>query len=188
MNRLIFAILLLGSFVLIGCGSSSPSTEKAGGQSTTPSAETDASNSGQDESRPEGTTGSSESDPDSRPSREAYIRGKVITPAGSTGVASAVIEVREGGENGQILASTVADSAGSFRIQDSPGCMQCWFTARDDKRGMEGSTEINVPDEATFVPEDIYIKLGREGLEMTPFDSTEVDPGRAGGENRTGGR
>jgi len=48
--------------------------------------------------------------------------------------------------------------------------------------------EINVPDGAALVPERIYIKLGREGLEMTPFDSTEVDPGRAGGENRTGGR
>jgi len=158
MSRLVFILLLLSSFALIGCGSSSPSTEGAGAQSTT------------------------------RSSQEAYIRGKVITPAGSTGVAGAVIEVREGGEAGQTLASTVADSVGSFRIQESPDCMQCWFTARDDRRGMEGSTEISVPADAVVVPEVIYIKLGREGLEMTPFDSTEADPGRAGGESRTGGR
>jgi len=173
MNKLALIILFVASFSLIGCGSSSPSTEGTGGKPSAASSD---------------TTSSSEPDSDSRSSREAYILGKVITPAGSTGVAGALIQVREGGENGQTLASTVADSAGSFRIQDSPGCLQCWFAARDDESGMEGSTEVNVPDDAATVPEVIYIKLGREGLEMTPFDSTEVDPGRAGGENRTGGR
>lgn len=125
-------------------------------------------------------------DPPERTQPKVYAQGRVVTPVGSTGVAGAEVSVRSGDRDGNPIASTLADSTGRFRIFDPLRCGQCWFVARDNEKNIEGSTTVEVPERE--VPSTIYVELGREGLELTPFDSTEADPGSGWGKSRSGGR
>lgn len=176
-------VVFLSVFIIAGCGSSKSSTDKStsGNSSIVENTERNPVDSiASDTSR----AGSADSNPPSIPN--LYARGQVITPAGSTGVALAGIEVKAGGRNGRLIASTLADSTGRFRVRKPLKCDQCWFVAKDSRRDIEGSVKVEVPGER--MTNIIYITLGREGLEITPFDTTEADPGGAWGKSRTGGR
>lgn len=160
------AFLLFCSLLIIGCASSGTQQQK-------PNFSPD---------RPDGT----QPEPGLDESVEVYAQGRVVTPVGSTGVAGAEVSVRSGGRDGNPIATTLADSTGRFRIFDPLTCSQCWFVARDNEENIEGSTTVEVPEQE--VPSTIYVELGREGLELTPFDSTDADPGSGWGRSRSGGK